>query len=153
MSVVARAVTHAIFLNGTHGVEVAWIAINASSSGQVIENVAFNETVVQVKFDQDGTTVMSAHSSAKPSAVFADDVELTEATSNSGLTWNNEAWAYNQNNHVLTVFADPSSITLFYGSAPTPIPEFPAAIVSMLLAGAFITARFGVILSRRRMRC
>ena len=115
--------------------------------------MAFNETVVQVKFHHDGNTELSAYSSAKPSAVFADDVELTETPVqfNSGLTPSNEAWTYDQNNHVLTVFADPSSITIFYGSAQTPVPEFPAPIVSMLGVSVFITAGLAMILSRRRI--
>ncbi|MGA2460296.1 MAG: hypothetical protein ABSF82_02630 [Candidatus Bathyarchaeia archaeon] len=145
MSVVARAVTHAIFLNGTHGVELAEIAINASSNGQMIRDVAFNESVVQVDLDHDGRVELSVNSSAKPTAVFADDNELSESQSDAGLTVNSNTWVYDQNSHTLTVFADPSSITIFYGSAPTPVPESPFASIAFLLiaaiAGAALVAR------------
>lgn len=140
MSVVARAVTHAIFLNGEHGVELAQIAIAASSNGQLIENVATNETVAQVDFDHDGAVELDVNSSAKPAAVFADDNELTEAQWNVGLTPNSNAWAYDQNSHMLKVFADPSSITIFYGQAPMPVPEFPAGLVALTLVGSLATA-------------
>ncbi len=97
MSVVARAVTHAIFVNGTHGVELAEIAINASSNGQMIRDVAFNESVVQIGFDHDGAVELSANSSVKPTAVFADDRELPESQSSAGLNQNSNAWVYDQN--------------------------------------------------------
>lgn len=136
MSVVARAVTHAIFLNGTHGVELAEIAINASSNGQIIHHIAFNETVVQVDFDHDGAVILSTNSSAKPSAIFADDMELSETQSTTGLNENSNAWVFNQNTHKLTIFADPSSVTIFYGPAPTPVPEFPLAYTPLVFLAA-----------------
>ncbi len=151
MSVVARAVTHAIFLNGMHGVELAWIAITASSNGQMIQNVAFNETVAQIKFDHDGNTELSVNSSEKPAAVFADDFGLTEASSQIGLTPASDAWTYNQTSHVLTVFADPSSITIFYGTAPAPVPEFPAEFLEVILTLA-IVATAAMIVAGQRIR-
>lgn len=145
MSILARTVTQAIFLNGAHGVELTEIAINASSNGQLIRNVAFNESVAQIEFDHDGAVELSANSSAKPTAIFADDMELAEAQSSSGLNANSNAWVYSQNNHTLTVFADPSSVTIFYGSTPTPVPEFPLAyafaLIGALAATLFITRK------------
>lgn len=142
MSVVARAVTHAIFLNGTHGVELADIAINASSTGQLIRDVASNESVVKIDFDHDGSVELTVNSSAKPNAVYADDMELTEAHSPEGLNPNSEAWVYDQNRQVVTIFADPSSITLFYGPAPTPVPEFPSSLAGLILIGITAATMF-----------
>jgi len=142
----ARAVTHAIFLNGTHGVELAEIAINASSNGQMIHDVAFNESVVQIDFDHGGAVELSANSSAKPTAVFADDRKLPESQSSAGLNPNSNAWVYDQNTHMLTVFADSSSVTIFYGSAPTPVPEFPFASAPLV----FLAALAATILIARK---
>ncbi len=135
MSIVARDVTHAIFLNGTHGVELAEIAINASSNGQLIENVAFNESVVQIDFDHDGAVELVVNSTAKPTSVFADDMQLPEAQSTNGLNMNSNMWTYDEGHQQLTIFADPSSVTVLYGSNPTPIPEFPAALTALALIG------------------
>lgn len=147
MSVVARAVTHAIFLNGTHGVELAEIAINASSNGQMIDNVAFNETVAQIDFDQPGAVELDVNSSQKPMMVFADGNQLTELPMNIGLTPNSNAWVYDQNTHALTVFADPSSITIFYDPQSTPVPEFPAGSVTFALAIAVASSLLATVLA------
>ncbi len=146
MSVVARAVTHAIFLNGTHGVELAEIAIAASSNGQMMRNIANNETVAQVDFDHDGAVELVVNSSEKPAAVFADDIELNEAQWNIGLTPNSNAWVYDENSHMLTIYADPSSITLVYASAPTPVSEFPVTLAAFVL----LLGLFGTILAARK---
>lgn len=149
MSVVARAVTHAIFLNGTHGVELAEIAINASSNGQMIRDVAFNESVVQIDLDHDGAVELSVNSSAKPAAVFADDRELAESQSSAGLNQNSNAWVFDQNTHMLTVFADPSSVTIFYGSAPTPVPEFPFVYTPLVFLAALAAT---ILIARKSAR-
>lgn len=146
MSVVARAVTHAIFLNGAHGVELAQIAIAASSNGQLIRNVGFNESVVEVDFDHDGALELDVNSSAKPAAVFADGNELAEVPWNIGLSPNSNAWVYDENTHSLSIYADPSSVTIFYGSAPIPVPEFPPTILGML----FIVGLLGTVLAVRK---
>lgn len=150
VSVVAKAVTRAIFLNGTHGVELAKIAINASSNGQLIRGVAFNESVARIDFDHDGAVVLTVNSSAKPTAVFADDKQLSEAQSAKGLNPNSNTWVYDQNHQVITIFADPSSITLFYGPAPTPVPEFPSAMIALLLVSSIAAAIFAVKTKPRR---
>ena len=134
MSIVARSVTQAIFLSGYHGVTLARIAIEASSNNQMIRNVAFNETVLHIQLDKDGELRLSVNSSVKPNAVFADDMPLIEASSTQGLTPQSEAWFYDQNSHVLSVFADPTSITLFYMPVETIIPEFPVALTMLSMA-------------------
>jgi len=135
MSVIAQAVTHAIFLNGTHGVILEGIAINASSNGQRIRNVAFNESIAKIDFDRDGSVELIVNSSAKPNVVYADDMQLAELQSTDGLNPNSEAWVYDPNHQVVTIFADPSSITLFYAPAPTPVPEFPSSLAGLILLG------------------
>jgi len=139
MSVVARAVTQAIFLGGVHGVELAEIAVQTSRASQMIDRVAFNESVVQRVFDRDGAVVLIINSSAKPTAVFADENELKESPSTAGLNADNETWMYNDNGHIITVFADPSSITLYYGAAPTPTQMLPIAYIGLILV-VFIVA-------------
>jgi len=138
MSVVARAVTQAIFLSGYHGVTLARIAIEASSSNQMVRNVAFNETVLQVQCDKDGEMRLSINSSVKPNAVFADDMPLAEASSMNGLTPQSEAWFYDQNSHMLVVFADPTSVTVFYMPVQTIIPEFPVVLTVLSIAVIFV---------------
>jgi hypothetical protein len=150
VSVVAKAVTHPIFLNGTHGVELAKIAINASSNGQSIRDVAFNESVAKIDFDHDGSVVLTVNSSAKPTAVFADHMQLSETHSAKGLNPNSNAWVYDQNHQVITIFADPSSITLFYGPAPTPVPEFPSAMIALVMISSIAAAIFAVKAKPRR---
>jgi hypothetical protein len=152
MSVVARAVTHAIFMNGTHGVELAQIAIAASSNGQMIRNVAFNESVAKVDFDHDGSVELDVNSSSKPTTVFADDNELPEAQLNIGLTPNSNAWVYDDNSHMLRVYADPSSITIFYSSSQAPLPEFPAGIVALVLLASLIGTVLAVKKRSRRTK-
>ena len=149
MSVVARAVTHAIFLNGTHGVELAEIAINASSNGQLIKDIANNESVVEVEFDHDGAVELHVNSTEKPSMIFADDNQLTEVETADGNMTSN-TWAYNQNNHMLTVDADPSSITIVYGTYPTPVLEFPSGgTIAVIALVALASALF--LLKRKQL--
>jgi len=146
MSVVARAVTHAIFLNGTHRVELAEIAINASSNSQMIENVAFNMSVVKIDFDHDGSVELALNSSAKPSAVYADDMQLGEAQSSNSLNLSSNEWVYDNAHHMLIIFADPSSITIFYSPTSTPVPEFPSTLTVFAL---FITLSASLVLIRK----
>lgn len=136
MTIASRNVTQAFLLNGTLGIRLGSIAINASSSGQVIRNVAFNDSVVQVEFDREGAVQLIINSSSKPSQVFADNNTLTMLQSSSGLTPDSEAWIYDQSGHTLVILADPMSITIVYGTAtPTPIPEFPAALEVVIVVG------------------
>ena len=136
ITMASRNVTQAFLLNGTLGIRLGSIAINASSSGQVIRNVAFNDSVVQVEFDREGAVQLIVNSSNKPSRVFADNNTLAMVQSSSGLTLDSEAWVYDQSNHTLIILADPMSITIVYGTAtPTPIPEFPDALEIVTVAG------------------
>ncbi|MGD0424733.1 MAG: hypothetical protein ABSA92_14940 [Candidatus Bathyarchaeia archaeon] len=136
MTVATRNETQAFLLNGTYDIRLGSIAIYASSSGQVIRSVAFNDSVVQVEFDREGSVQLVINSSAKPSQVFADNNTLTMTQSISGLTPASEAWVYDQSSHTLIILADPMSITLIYGTTTsTPIPEFPAALELMIAVG------------------
>jgi hypothetical protein len=142
MTVAARNLTQPILLNGTEGVRLGFIRINASSSGQIIRNVAFNESVAQIEFDYNGSIQLTISSSVKPSQVFADGNLLSEAQSPVGLTPQSEAWIYDPNNQVLTIFADPASVTLIYTPAATtiittPVPEYPTAL-GLVLIGCLI---------------
>jgi hypothetical protein len=132
-------------MNGTDRVRLSHIAINASSGDQNIRNIAFNQTVAQIEFDHNGTLQLIINSSVKPTQVFADNLELTEAQSLNGLTPTSEMWFYDQNNQTLVIFADPSSITIFYGPVASPIPEFPIApglvLIASIAAGAIVTKR------------
>jgi hypothetical protein len=137
VTMAARIVNQTLLMNETDGVELGFITINASSSGQIIRNLAFNESVLQIEFDHNGSIQLSVNSSAKPAEVFADNNVLTEAQSLNGLTPESEAWVYDPSSHALTIFADPSSVTLVYSltptSVPTPVPEYPTALALVLI--------------------
>jgi len=120
MSVVAKAVTQAIFLNDTHGVILSRIAINASSSNQLIRNVAYNQTVAHIQLDRDGSIELVVDSSVKPSTVYGDDLKLSEKQSISGLSPQSEAWVYDKNRRILVIFADPLTITISYATTLQP---------------------------------
>jgi len=139
MSIGAKNATQPIFINGTDRVRLASMVINASSGDQIIRNIAFNQSVAQVEFDHDGSVQLIINSSAKPARIFADNMELSEAQSLNGLTPESEAWVYDQSSHTLIIFADPSSITIIYGSATTPIPEFPAELGLVLVGCLAVT--------------
>jgi hypothetical protein len=139
MSVTAKIVTRPVVMNGTRSVRLGSIVINASSSGQNIRNVAFNESVAQIQFDREGSVKLIVNSSVKPTQVFADNMVLSEAQSVAGLTPESEAWVYDQTSHTITIFADPSSVTLIYSLTPTPptstqVPEFPTELGLVLVA-------------------
>jgi hypothetical protein len=145
----AKEVLEDIFLGGHYGVKISKIAVVHSSSNQMIQTIDNNETVVHIGFDVDGTEEVIINSTAKPAAVYADDLQLSESQSTAGLTPESEAWVYDQNNGVITIFADPTTITLFYGS--TPIPEFPVASVSLLLL-VILTAAISIVALTRGNR-
>ena len=153
ITVGARNVTHPFFMNGTRRVTLGSIAINASSGNQVIRNVAFNRTVAQIEFDRNGSIQLIINSSVKPTQVFADSVELSEAQSLNGLTAG-EAWFYDQSNHTLIILADPSSITIFYEPAASPVPEFPAtpSLILILIVVLVAAATKRRLLLRHRRR-
>ena len=144
MTLAARRVTQTLLMNGTHGVELGFIAVNASSSGQMIRNLALNESVLQIEFDHNGSIQLNVNSSVKPAQVFADNNELTEAQSLNCLTPESEAWVYDSNSHALAIFADPSSVTLVYSLTPTPsvstpVREYPTALALVLIGCLAIT--------------
>lgn len=149
MSIGAKNVTQPVLMNGTDNVRLGYVAINSSSSGQIISNIAFNESIAQVEFDHNGSVQLIIKSSAKPAHVYADNLELAEAQSVSGLTPESEAWAYDQNTHTLIIFADPSTVTIIYASTATPIPEFPPALGLVLIVSLAVSA---IVVKRRSPR-
>lgn len=140
ITLAARNMTQPIILNGTEGVRLGYIAINASSSGQTIRNVAFNGSVAQIEFDNNGSIQLTISSSIKPSLVFADGNLLLEAPSTVGLTPQSEAWVYDPSNQSLIIFADPASVTLIYTPATvTPVPEYPMGLEgALVLVGCLV---------------
>ncbi|MGP8127095.1 MAG: hypothetical protein ACLP9D_04735 [Candidatus Bathyarchaeia archaeon] len=144
VTIAAGIENRTLLMNGTYGAELGFIAVKASSSGQIIRNVAYNGSVLQIEFDHNGSIQLNVNSSAKPAQVFADNNELTEAQSLNGLTPESEAWVYDSNSHTLAIFADPSTVTLVYNptpapSVPTPVPEYPTALALVLTGCLTIT--------------
>jgi hypothetical protein len=142
MTVGARNVTQPILMNGTQGVRLGFIMINASSSDQTIRNLAINATVAQIEFDHNGSIQLIVNSSVKPSQVLANNELLTEVQSLNGLTPESGVWVYDSNNHNLTIFADPAFVTLIYPLAPptsTPVPEYPTTFALVLIGSFAIT--------------
>jgi hypothetical protein len=142
MAVAATSLTQPVLMNGTQGVRLGFIAINATSSDQIISNVAFNESVAQIEFDHNGSIQMTVKSSVEPSQVFADSNLLSQAQSPNGLTSESEAWVYDPNSQTLMIFADPASVTLVYNvtSTPSPVAEYPIALALILMGSLAITA-------------
>jgi hypothetical protein len=140
MSIGARNVTQPLLMNGTYHVRLGYVAINSSSSGQVIRNIALNGSIAQIQLDHNGSVQLIINSSTRPARVYADSLELSEALSTSGLTPASEAWVYDQNNDTLIIFADPSSITIIYGPVATPVPEFPVALGLVLIVSLALSA-------------
>ena len=149
MSIRARNITQPVLMNGTYHVRLGYIAINSSSSGQIIRNIALNGSIAQVEFDHNGSVQLIINSSTKPANVYADNLELAEVQSISRLTPDSEAWGYDQNTHTLIIFADLSSITIIYASTATPIPEFPPALGLVPIVSLAVSA---IVAKRRSWR-
>jgi hypothetical protein len=132
---------------GAEGATITSITLASSSNGQVIRNVASNANVAQVEFDHDGGIVLVIQTSARPAAVYADDRLLAPVVSTAGLNFSSNVWAYAQGNGMLTVYADPATVTLFYGTAPAPIPEFRNNVLAVTLAMVAVATIF--ILTKR----
>ena len=88
-----------LYLNGNLNVT------NIHSSIQ-ISHIAFNQSVVQIEFSQSGPVTVTLMTSQTPASVYADNQEIS-------------TWSYT--NGVLTINADPSSITVFYAQASSAI--------------------------------
>ena len=146
MTIGARNFTQPILLNGTSQVRLGYVAINSSSSEQTIRNIAFNGSIVQVELDHNGSLQLVVNSSTRPTHVYADNFELAQAQSTSGLSPESETWVYDQNTGILTIFADPSSITIIYGSVATPVPEFSVGFELVLI----VSLALGAIVPKRQ---
>ena len=135
-----------IELNGVP-VVITSVVVVYSTNGQIVTNFASNDNTAQVEFDHNGAAEVVVHSSARPNAVYADDHLLVEASTTAGLTANSNAWVYDKNSATLTVFADPSTVTMFYGS--TPMPEYPSQLLPIATILATIAALAAVVAVRR----
>ena len=149
VTVAFRNVTQPISMNGTQGVRLGLIAINATSSDQIIRNVVFNGTVAQIEFDHNGSIQLIVNSSVKPSQVFADGNLLSEAQSSNMLTPQSEAWAYDPNSHTVTIFADPTSVTLVYTLSAS-VPEYPSTLPLALVGSLTITLLLSSRIRKRK---
>jgi hypothetical protein len=136
-----------VVLNGVV-VTLSSFTLAYSADGQVMTYVASNDHIAQVEFDHDGAAELIAHCSSKPSAVYADDRLLVESSTTTGLTANSNAWVYDQNSGTLQVFADPSSITMFYGG--TPVPELPSSLISVVTMLTTLAALATVMAVRKQ---
>jgi hypothetical protein len=91
---------------------------------QSIRNLALNESVVEIGFGHDCSAEFAVSCSAKPAALFAGNMRLNEASLTAGLNPDSNVWVCDQNGHVTTMFADSSSVTLYYGPEP---PRFQSS--------------------------
>jgi hypothetical protein len=127
--------TREIVLNQSGQVEMDNLVIVSSSDNQVIDNVAYNESTVDIRLNQNGTVNLRLHLTTKPVALYADHQLLLEAPTLSALSLSHGgSWFYDEHNHVLFIFADPVHVIFRYRApTPTPIPEFPDfSILTML---------------------
>jgi len=147
VSVRSTVFTQTLVLNWGASVTLSSMSVSSSTNGQMIDNVAYNNDIVQVEFDHDGGTVLVVYASAPPAAIYADDRFLVEASSTTGLTFNSNAWVYDQGSGRLTVFADPSTVT-FYGASP--VPEFPTSLTALTMILAIVAAAATVNAVRRK---
>lgn len=119
-SVNALAEPHPAILDQQAGIDVYWVQLESSPGDQLIGNVAYNQSVLQVEFNRPGLVELSLQSTEAPAAVYADDIALRAAMPQN-LSFTEPGYYYNQTSHIMTVFADPGSVTLFYGRAPAPV--------------------------------
>lgn len=148
VTVMSTSYTQMMLMNSGMGLTLSSISVASSTNGQVMANVAYNSNIVQVEFDHDGGAELVIHSSIKPASVYADDRLLVESSSTAGLSFSSNAWDYDQTSSTLTVFADPSTITAFYGS--TQVPEFPISLAALTMMLATIAAAVTVSAARRK---
>lgn len=148
VTVMSTTFAQTVLLNGVVQIALSSFSVSSSTNGQVMANVASNENIAQVEFDHDGGVELVIHSSAMPAAVYADDRLLIQASSTAGLNVNSNAWVYDRGSATLTVFADPGTVTMFYGSAP--IPEFPISLASLTMILGIIAAAATVTAVRRK---
>jgi hypothetical protein len=140
--------TEEIMLNQTGQVEMDNLVIISSSDNQVIENVAYNDSAVDIRLNQNGTVSLQLHVTVKPIAVYADDELLPEVSSLTALSLSHGgAWFYDDSTHMLFIFADPVHLIFRYRAATTPVPEFPSLSI---LATVFTVFASLHLIKRRR---
>jgi hypothetical protein len=140
--------TQEIVLNQTGQVEMDNLVIISSSDNQTIENVAWNDSAVDIRLNQNGTVSLQLHVTVKPIAVYADDKLLPEVSSPTALSLSHGgSWFYNETTHMLFIFADPARIIFRYRAAATPVPEFPSLSILATIFTLFASLH---LLNRRR---
>jgi len=129
MSVQATSVTGQIFLS-------SGLTVSEITSSNTISNVAYNSNAMQVEFTSSGHVSISMMVPQKPSSVWADSTQIS--------TWNYA-------NGVLTVSADPSTITAFFGSSSSnPVVTFiEANWILMIIIVAVAAGIIGASMRRR----
>ncbi|HUK50068.1 MAG TPA: hypothetical protein VLV18_03450, partial [Terriglobales bacterium] len=60
-------------------------------------------------------------SSIQPTVIYADKTQLVQVASVTGLTPTSNSWVYT--GQTLTIFADPSALTIMYNSTPSQAPS------------------------------
>jgi hypothetical protein len=145
--------------NTPPGLPIAWatsnITVDASSVGSqisispsvfvrniqasnTISNIAFSQSynALQVEFSASGPVSLSLQIPSQPTSVWADSNQIA-------------TWSYS--NGVLTVTADPSTITVFFGSSSSsPLASFLEANWILILIVVVIAAGIAGASIRRR---
>ena len=129
MSVQATSVTGQIFLS-------SGLTVSDITSSNTISNVAYDSSAMQVEFTSSGPVSISMQVPQKPSSVWADSTQIS--------TWNYA-------NGILTVSADPSTITAFFGSSTSnPVVTFIEA--NWILIIIIVAVAAGIIGASMRRR-
>ena len=129
MSIQAQTVTGQIFLSP--GLPVSSIA-----ASNTISNVAYNSNIMQVEFAQSGPVSLSMQVPQKPASVWADSTQIS-------------TWSYA--NGILTINADPSAITIMFGSTSSSgiMGFLEANYLLIIIVAAVIAAIIGASLRSR----
>lgn len=108
------------------------LEISGIQSTREIANIAFNSNVAQFEFMGTGSVSISLDVGQKPSSVWADSTQIT-------------TWFYS--NGVLSITADPSTITIFFSQQSPPLP--PVNIILAIMIVVVAAAAFGAAVRRR----
>ncbi len=127
MSVNAFQVTQTIFLSQSQNLSVSQVASNGE-----IASVAYNQTALQFRFVQNGTVSLSFASTKPPVAIYADAKSVP----------------FSYVNGVVTVTADPTTMTVLY--APPSSPFNNTMVLILLGAAAAISLILVIIVERRK---
>lgn len=112
-------------LNST--LTISWVDINANPEGQLIRDVAYNGSVLQVEFDKTGFITFTLKSSLNPTAIYADNEMLAAQSIGNESSLARAGYFYNKTSGIITISADPSSVTLFFNA----LPSTPTSVSSL----------------------